>query len=91
MLNKKEFVDVISELGGITKKEAESTLELALAALQKACKESGGVNLVSIGKVEVKDVPAKSGEMNGKAWSTPETKTIKGKFSKTFIEKTLEV
>lgn len=91
MQNKQQFVTTVSELGGITKKEAEAILELALAALQKACKEDGGVNLVGIGKVEVKDVPAKSGEMNGKVWSTPETQTIKGKFSKTFIEKTLEV
>lgn len=91
MQNKQEFITTISEVGGITKKDAGSILELVLASVQKACKEDGGVSIVGVGKVEVKDVAAKSGEMNGKAWSTPATKTIKVKVAKTFVEKTLEV
>ena len=90
MLNKKEFVNVVSELGGITKKEAEVTLELVLAALQKACKENGGVNLAGIGKAEVKDTKASSGVITKKdgtkqEWEKPAGQTVKVKLSDKFI------
>ena len=91
MQNKQDFITTIAELGGITKKDATATFDLVLSAIQKACKEDGGVSITGVGKVEVKDVAAKSGEMNGKAWSTEATKTIKVKVAKTFVEKTLEV
>lgn len=86
MQNKQQFITTVSELGGITKKEAEATLELALAALQKACKEDGGVNLVGVGKAEVKDTKASSGVMNGVAWEKPAGQTVKVKLSDKFIK-----
>ena len=86
MKNKQQFVDVISELGKISKKEASATLALVLAAIQKACKEDGGVNLAGVGKVEVKNTKASSGTMNGVAWSKPAGQTVKVKLAKNFIE-----
>lgn len=91
MQNKQQFITTVSELGGITKKESEATLELILAALQKACKEDQGVNLVGIGKAEVKDTKASSGVITKKdgtkqAWDKPAGQTVKVKLSDKFIE-----
>lgn len=86
MQNKQQFITTITELGGITKKEAESTLELILAAVKKACKDDGGVNLVGVGKAEVKDTKASSGTMNGVEWSKPAGQTVKVKLSDKYIK-----
>lgn len=86
MQNKAKFIETISNVGGITKKEADSILELVLGSVQQACKEDGGVNLVGVGKVEVVETKASSGTVNGVEWSKPAGKTIKAKISKSFIK-----
>ena len=92
MQNKNQFIETITEVQeGLTKKAASEMLDTLIDALQLACKRDGGVKIVGVGEVVVKETKASSGTMNGVDWEKPAGQTIKAKLSKSFIEKTLEV
>lgn len=60
-MNKKALVDVIAEKNGMTKKEANDTLELILTTISEALKDGNKVDLAGFGKFETKERKARTG------------------------------
>lgn len=72
-MNKSELITAMSERGGVTKKDAERSLNGLIEAVTEELKSGGKVQLVGFGTFEVAERP----EREGRNPSTGETITIK--------------
>lgn len=94
-MNKKEFIAELAEVKEITKKEAEKLFEEFKSVFAKGLATDGKVDLAGFQKLEVKDVPAKTGttkimqgERKGEVveWSKEATQTVKSTVKDAFVK-----
>ncbi len=75
MINKREFVDMVSDHTGRTKKEVEEWTTLIFEEVKRAVKLYGGLKIVNFGTFDTRD---RKGRM-GKNPNTQEDLYIKGR------------
>ena len=85
-MNKAGIIEILSQVAGTTKKDAEVQLKNVLETFKQALKEDGKVSLVGDLTMEIKETKPSSGTMKGKEWSKPAGQTVKCKLAKGFIE-----
>lgn len=89
MLKKETVLDLVVEgMEFKTKKEAKEVAEAKIKEINDLVEKIGATlevgDKAKLGDIEIskKLVPAKSGEMNGKKWETPEKVIVKVKLDK---------
>jgi len=87
-MNKTEFVDVVAEKAGMTKKETKVVVESVLEAIQEAVGEQKDVNLTPLGKFKVTERAARKGRnpQTGEEIQIPAKLAVKFSPSKQFKE-----
>ncbi|OQB25484.1 MAG: DNA-binding protein HU [Firmicutes bacterium ADurb.Bin182] len=60
-MNKSELISAVAEKSGVSKKDAEKTVNATLSAITEALKAGDKVSLVSFGTFEVRERPAHKG------------------------------
>lgn len=86
---KKEFIDRMAEIGGITKKDAKRGLELFIETLMVYMAEDKKVRFTGFGKFGMKTVKEKKGlnPFNGTDCIVPEHRKMKFCASETLADK----
>jgi DNA-binding protein HU-beta len=86
---KKEFIDRMSEIGGITKKDARRGLELFIKTLMVYMAENETVRFTGFGKFERKTVKERKGinPFNGEDCMVPEHRKMKFYASEVLADK----
>ena len=90
---KKEFIDRMSENGGITKKAAKQGLDLFFETLMECMAEGEKVLLVGLGRFEMKTTKERKGRvpLSGADCVIPEHRTMKFHASETLTDKIDEI
>ena len=60
-MNKTEFIKVVAEKAGFTNKDATKAYDAIVETITEALKAGDKVQLVGLGSIELKEVPAKTG------------------------------
>ena len=86
---KKEFIDRMSENGGITKKAAKQGLDLFFETLMECMAEGEKVLLVGLGRFEMKTTKERRGRapLSGAECVIPEHRVMKFHASETLTDK----
>lgn len=86
---KKEFIDRMAEIGGITKKDARRGLELFMETLMDCMTENEIVRFTGFGKFEMKTVKERKGinPFNGEDCIVPEHRKMKFYASEVLVDK----
>ena len=86
---KKEFIDRMAEIGGITKKDARRGLELFMETLMDCMTENEIVRFTGFGKFEMKTVKERKGinPFNGEDCIVPEHRKMKFYASEVLADK----
>ena len=86
---KKEFIDRMAEIGGITKKAARRGLELFMETLMDCMTENEIVRFTGFGKFEMKTVKERKGinPFNGEDCIVPEHRKMKFYASEVLADK----
>ena len=61
----------------LTESASKLVVSTIMEIIQKALVEGNEVSLLGIGTLKVKDIAARSGEIKGKKYSSPATKSVK--------------
>ena len=90
---KKEFIDRMSENGGITKKAAKQGLDLFFETLMECMAEGEKVLLVGLGRFEMKTIKERRGRvpLSGAECVIPEHRVMKFHASETLTDKIDEI
>ena len=90
---KKEFIDRMSENGGITKKAAKQGLNLFFETLMECMAEGEKVLLVGLGRFEMKTIKERRGRvpLSGAECVIPEHRVMKFHASETLTDKIDEI
>lgn len=90
---KKEFIDRMSENGGITKKAAKQGLDLFFETLMECMAEGEKVLLVGLGRFEMKTIKERRGRvpLSGAECVIPEHRVMKFHVSETLTDKIDEI
>jgi nucleoid DNA-binding protein len=90
---KKEFIDRMSENGGITKKAAKQGLDLFFETLMECMAEGEKVLLVGLGRFEMKTIKERRGRvpLSGAECVIPEHRVMKFRASETLTDKIDEI
>lgn len=90
---KKEFIDRMAEMGGITKKDARRGLELFIETLMDCMAENEIVRFTKFGKFEMKTTKERKGinPFNGEDCIVPEHKRMKFYASEVLADKIEEL
>ena len=90
---KKEFIDRMSENGGITKKAAKQGLDLFFETLMESMAEGEKVLLVGLGRFEMKTIKERRGRvpLSGAECVIPEHRVMKFRASETLTDKIDEI
>lgn len=90
---KKEFIDRMAEIGGITKKDARRGLELFMETLMDCMTENEIVRFTGFGKFEMKTVKERKGinPFNGEDCIVPEHRKMKFYASEVLADKIEEL
>ena len=90
---KKEFIDRMSENGGITKKAAKQGLDLFFETLMECMAEGEKVLLVGLGRFEMKTIKERRGRvpLSGAECVIPEHRMMKFHASETLTDKIDEI
>lgn len=90
---KKEFIDRMSENGGITKKAAKQGLDLFFETLMECMAEGEKVLLVGLGRFEMKTIKERMGRvpLSGAECVIPEHRVMKFRASETLTDKIDEI
>lgn len=78
-VNKTELINRIAEAGGMTKAQARPMVELFMDVAENELRQRGVFAIHDLVKIEVVDVPARSGESMGIQWSKPAGKKLRAK------------
>ena len=90
---KKEFIDRMSEIGGITKKDAKRDLEIFIKTLMDYMSEDEKVRFTGFGRFEMKTVKERRGlnPFDGTDCIVPEHKKMKFYASEVLADKIEEL
>lgn len=90
---KKEFIDRMAEIGGITKKEAKRGVELFIETLMDFMSEDEKVMIKGFGRFEMKTFKERKGRnpFNGTDYIIPEHKKMKFCVSEVLADKIEEL
>ena len=90
---KKEFIDRMSENGGITKKAAKQGLDLFFETLMECMAEGEKVLIVGLGRFEMKTIKERRGRvpLSGAECVIPEHRVMKFRASETLTDKIDEI
>lgn len=90
---KKEFIDRMAEIGGITKKDAKRDLEIFIKTLMDYMSEDEKVRFTGFGKFEMKTTKERKGlnPFNGTDCIVPEHKKMKFYASEVLADKIEEL
>jgi len=90
-MNKKMFVDFISEKTGRTKKDSAEFLDVVLESIQEVVETEGKLALAGFGNFEKKDIKGRKGvsKLQGveKTWETEDSCGVRFKTAKAFVDR----
>lgn len=88
LLSKKDFIDVLAEKAGVTKKDAAEMYEDVFGVLHEVLSEGKGVSIPDIGKFEIKQKEARTARnpRTGETVEVPAKNALKFKASKVLKE-----
>lgn len=81
-MNKAELIATVAEKLNVSKADAGRTIDTVIGTIIEGAKADGECVVAPLGKIVVTDVPEKSGNAMGKAWTKPAHKTIKLRLGK---------
>ena len=86
-MTKNEMKKGIAEKHSISQVEAEKWIDAVFDEVAEGLKQNGRVSIYNVLTAELKDTKPRSGEINGRPYTTPAGKRIKTKYSPNFEEK----
>ncbi len=85
-MTKPELVKNVSEQLNVAQKEAEKYIDAVFEGIKAGLIKDEKVSIYKTLTMELKDTKPRTGEVNGRPYSTPAGKRIKVKFADAFME-----
>lgn len=87
-MKKTEFIQVVAEKAGLSKKDATSALDATLEAISELLVKGDSISFIGFGSFDVSERAAREGKVPGtdKTYKTPATKVVKFKVGKQLKE-----
>lgn len=85
-MNKKELINAVATVGGMSKKDAQNSIDLVIETIMTELSEGNSVNLAGFGNFSVTNVEKRKGRnpLTGEEITIPAHKKPVFKFSQTF-------